>query len=40
VVGIDPPGQRGPLYRRDYYRGDRTLWHKVDRFVSDEMIRW
>jgi hypothetical protein len=40
VVGIDPPGQRGPLYRRDYYRTDRTLWHKVDRFVSDETIRW
>jgi hypothetical protein len=40
VVGIDPPGRRGPLYQRDHYRGGRTLWHSVDRFVSDETVRW
>jgi hypothetical protein len=40
VVNIEPRGRRGPLYQRDHYRGNKTLWHKVDRFVSDELIRW
>jgi hypothetical protein len=40
VVDIYPRGRYFPLYQRDYYRNDRTRWKKVDRFVSDQTIRW
>ena len=40
VVDIDPPGRLCPLYQREYYRQDRTLWKKVTRFVSQEQINW
>jgi hypothetical protein len=40
VVAIDPPGVNCPLYQREYYREDHTLWHKVERFVTNENIKW
>ena len=40
VVDIDPRGRLCPLYQRDHYRDNVTLWRKVRRFVSDESIRW
>jgi hypothetical protein len=40
VVWIDPPGENCPLYQRGHYRGGRTLWKKVTRFVPDEEIKW
>jgi hypothetical protein len=38
VVDIFPPGQVGPLYRRDHYRQSEPRWRDVTRFVSDERI--
>ena len=40
VVAIDPPGVNCPLYQREHFRQNHTLWQKVDRFVSNETIRW
>lgn len=40
IVHIEPPGQYGPLYRRDHYRQDTTRWKRVERFVSDSSIDW
>lgn len=39
-VHIDPPGEHGPLYQRDHYRDDSTLWRRVTRFVADQRIYW
>ena len=38
VVRIDPPGQICPLYQRERYRTNTTLWRNVERFVSNEII--
>ena len=35
VVFIDPPGRLCPLYRRDHYRDEVTLWKKTARYVDD-----
>ncbi len=40
VVCIDPPGRYCPLYQRDHYRENGTRWRKIERFVSNERIRW
>lgn len=40
VVHIDPPGQVCPLYQRQPYRQNQTVWKTVDRFVSQEKINW
>jgi hypothetical protein len=40
VVFIDPPGKICPLYQRDHYRENRTLWVKETRFVSEDEIDW
>ena len=40
VVHIDPPGEVGPLYQRAHYRKDEAPWITVDRFVSDERVKW
>ena len=37
VVLIDPPGGRCPLYQRDHYRDDATLWKKVTRYVDERI---
>lgn len=38
VVAIDPPGKLCPLYRRDHYRDNATLWKKTSRFVADQIV--
>ena len=38
VVAIDPPGKLCPLYRRDHYRDNTTLWKKTSRFVADQIV--
>jgi hypothetical protein len=41
VVSIDPPGKNVPLYAdRAKYRTADVRWKKVNRFVSEEEIRW
>ncbi len=40
VIGVDPPGVSGPLYRREHYRQDVTRWKRVTRFVPEKDIRW
>ncbi|OFX13927.1 MAG: hypothetical protein A2Z18_08570 [Armatimonadetes bacterium RBG_16_58_9] len=41
VVDIYPRGRFCPLYQRNHYRQNDTLWRNVTRFVSDEsMIDW
>jgi len=40
VVSVDPPGENCPLYQRAHYRGGKTLYRKVNRFVSDESYDW
>ena len=40
VVHVDPPGQYYPLYRRGHYRLGKTLYRKVERFVSDIEFPW
>jgi hypothetical protein len=40
VVAIDPPGRYCPLYQRDHYRESGTRWRVIERFVTDEAIRW
>ena len=40
VVAIDPPGKVCPLYQREHYRGDKTLWKQASRFVSNNAIDW
>lgn len=40
VVAIDPPGRNCPLYQREHFRENHTIWHQVERFVSREQIRW
>jgi DUF1680 family protein len=40
VVWIDPPGRYHPLYQRAHYRRDKTRWHEVTRFVSNQPIDW
>ena len=40
VVSIDPPGRYHPLYQRQHYRDGVTRWRNMERFVSNESIRW
>jgi len=40
IVQIDPPGRYAPLYQRQHYRSDAVRWRRIERFVSDETIRW
>ena len=40
VVHVDPPGKYAPLYQRGQYRGGKTLYRKVKRFVSEEEFPW
>ena len=40
VVSIDPPGRFHLLYQRQHYREGTTRWRSIERFVSDEFIRW
>jgi hypothetical protein len=40
VVSIDPPGQNGPLYGREYYLAERAPSRKVERFIANEPVKW
>lgn len=40
IVQIDPPGRYAPLYQRQHYRSDAVRWRRIERFVSEETIRW
>ena len=40
VVAIDPPGRYAPLFQRDHYRENQVRWHKVSRFVADDLVDW
>jgi hypothetical protein len=40
VVSIEPGGKNCPLYQRARFQANSTPWHKVNRFVSQEVIRW
>jgi hypothetical protein len=40
VVSIDPPGKNCPLYQRARFQANTTPWRKMNRFVSQEAIRW
>jgi len=36
----NPPGENGPMYRREYFNGNRAPMRKVRRFVTQESIVW
>ena len=38
VVCIDPPGKLCPLYQRDHYRDNVTLWKKDTRYVDQQTL--
>lgn len=40
VIGIDPPGQNGPLYQRSYYKADQAPRRALERFVPEDPILW
>jgi DUF1680 family protein len=40
VIDIDPRGKNCPLYQRDYYNNNKTLWIEKERFATDESISW
>jgi hypothetical protein len=40
VVFIDPPGKLCPLYQRDHYRDNVTLWKKAIRYVDEQWLDW
>jgi hypothetical protein len=40
VIGIDPPGQNGPLYQRSYYKAGQAPERKLERFVPEAPILW
>jgi hypothetical protein len=40
VVSMDPAGQNGPLYQRQYLRAGRAPARKVNRFVAESPIVW
>ena len=40
VVHVDPPGRLYPIYQRDHYRGGRTLYKKMTRFVPQNELNW
>ena len=40
VVSIDPPGKQCPLYQRDHYRDNVTLWKKATRYVDEQTLDW
>ncbi len=40
IVYIDPPGKLCPLYQRDHYRDDVTLWKKTTRYLDEQRLDW
>ena len=40
VVFIDPPGKLCPLYQRDHYRDDVTLWKRTTRYLDEQRLAW
>ena len=40
VIGVDPPGLNGPIYRREHYRENATRWRKATRAVPERDFRW
>jgi hypothetical protein len=40
IVFIDPPGKLCPLYQRDHYRDNVTLWKTATRYVSEQALDW
>ena len=40
IVYIDPPGKLCPLYQRDHYRDNVTLWKKTTRYVDEQTLDW
>ena len=40
VVCIDPPGKLCPLYQRDHYRENVTLWKKTTRYLDEQRLDW
>ena len=37
---IVPPGKLCPLYQRDHYRDDVTLWKKNSRYLDEQQLDW
>ena len=40
IVYIDPPGKLCPLYQRDHYRDDVTLWKQTTRYLDEQQLDW
>jgi hypothetical protein len=40
VIQFDRLGRYGPLYQRAHYNADGTRWRSIERFVSEERLRW
>ena len=40
VVFVDPPGRLCPLYQRDHYRDDVTLWKRTSRYLDEQLLDW
>ncbi|MDE0431610.1 MAG: hypothetical protein OXH98_17745 [Caldilineaceae bacterium] len=40
IVYIDPPGKLCPLYQRDHYRDNVTLWKKTTRYMDEQTLDW
>ena len=40
IVCIDPPGKLCPLYQRDHYRDNATLWKKTTRYLDEKSLDW
>ena len=40
IVCIDPPGKLCPLYQRDHYRDNATLWKKTTRYLDEQSLDW
>lgn len=40
IVYVDPPGKLCPLYQRDHYRDDVTLWKRTTRYLDEQLLDW
>lgn len=40
IVCIDPPGTVAPLYQRDHYRENVTLWKQTTRYLDEQLLDW
>ena len=40
VVFIDPPGKLHPLYQRQHYRRNVTLWKRTTRYIDEQSLDW